>query len=91
MGSFFISWDMLTHCLVAPEELLSWGYIPPTPTSTPLLKRYRSVIKRLDELGRLIDQVPNICTFQGLEGESQTYAVYIRCIEFTQNYHDAFT
>jgi len=69
MGSFFISWDMLTHCLV--NTLLScsrrsalMGLHTPKPQPA---RQYMSVTKRLNELGRLIDQVPNICTFQGLE------------------------
>ena len=37
-----------------------------TPTSTLLQKQCTSLIKHLNEMRSLINQVPNICSFQGL-------------------------
>ena len=55
---------MSKYCFVTPKSVLK-GYIPHPSASTPLLKQCRSVIKRLNESRSLINQVPNICSFQG--------------------------
>ena len=50
-----------------PLKVLKWACAPPPPlASMPVLKQYRSLIKCLNELRSLINQVPNICSFQGL-------------------------
>ena len=56
--------NILTDRFVTPQKVFSWGYVPPPPASNTLLKQCRSLIKRLNELRGLINQVPNICSFQ---------------------------
>ena len=58
--------ECVTILLCRPlKSVFKWACAPP-PASMPLLKHCRSLIKCLNELRSLINQVPNICLFQGL-------------------------
>ena len=48
------------------KSVLKWVTCPHTPTSMPLQKQCRSLIKRLNKARSLINQVLIICSFQGL-------------------------